>query len=71
MRRRTFAASLGAAAVAAGALPGTAIAQPGAQAADAYTWKHVRVNCGGFVPGIIFNETEPNLIYARTDVGGA
>src|SRR5690606_26374509 len=25
----------------------------------------------GFVPGIIFNESEPNLIYARTDIGGA
>ncbi|GJM71881.1 hypothetical protein HMSSN036_40970 [Paenibacillus macerans] len=26
---------------------------------------------GGFIPGIIFNTSEPNLIYARTDIGGA
>ncbi|GAB4004858.1 hypothetical protein GCM10029992_51060 [Glycomyces albus] len=71
MRRRTFAASLGAAAVAAGALPAPAFAKGGWQCNDTYTWKNVRVNCGGFVPGIIFNETEPNLIYARTDVAGA
>ncbi|MDT0346160.1 xyloglucanase [Streptomyces litchfieldiae] len=73
MRRRAFTASLGAAAVAvaAGALPAPAFAKPGRQSKDAYTWKNVVVNCGGFVPGIIFNETEPNLIYARTDVAGA
>ncbi|MEU5155691.1 xyloglucanase [Glycomyces sp. NPDC021274] len=71
MRRRTFAASLGAAAVVAGALPTTAFAKPSPQGSDAYAWRNVVVNCGGFVPGIIFNETEPNLIYARTDVAGA
>jgi len=26
---------------------------------------------GGFVPGIIFSTRQPNLIYARTDIGGA
>ena len=31
----------------------------------------MRIDGGGFVPGIIFNQTEPNLIYARTDIGGA
>ncbi|MQM25870.1 sialidase family protein [Glycomyces albidus] len=71
MRRRTFAATLGAAAVAAGALPAPAFAKPGPRGGDAYAWKNVVVNCGGFVPGIVFNETEPNLIYARTDVAGA
>ncbi len=26
---------------------------------------------GGFIPGIIFSTRQPNLIYARTDIGGA
>lgn len=38
---------------------------------EAYTWENVRIDGGGFVPGIIFNESEPDLIYARTDIGGA
>ncbi|MBE0343373.1 xyloglucanase, partial [Paenibacillus sp. 28ISP30-2] len=39
---------------------------------DEYTWKSVVTGGGGgFVPGIIFNEKEKNLIYARTDIGGA
>ncbi|WP_374522087.1 xyloglucanase [Streptomyces malaysiensis] len=38
---------------------------------DAYTWKNVRVDGGGFVPGIVFNRKERNLAYARTDIGGA
>ncbi|HZM79996.1 MAG TPA: cellulose binding domain-containing protein [Candidatus Limnocylindrales bacterium] len=46
---------------------GPAIAAP----SEAYTWKNVRVDGGGFVPGIVFNQTEANLIYARTDIGGA
>jgi xyloglucan-specific exo-beta-1,4-glucanase len=42
-----------------------------AAAVDAYSWKNVRIDGGGFVPGLIFNRTEKNLIYARTDIGGA
>lgn len=39
---------------------------------QSYTWKNVVSDGGGgFIPGIIFNQTEPNLIYARTDIGGA
>ncbi|GID92294.1 cellulose binding domain-containing protein [Amorphoplanes digitatis] len=40
-------------------------------AADTYAWKNVRIDGGGFVPGLIFNRAEKNLIYARTDIGGA
>ncbi|MFF5502363.1 cellulose binding domain-containing protein [Streptomyces roseolus] len=58
----------------AGALPAGA-AEPAAPArtaaAPAYTWKNVRVDGGGFVPGLVFNRTEKNLLYARTDIGGA
>ena len=42
-----------------------------AAASEPYTWKNVRIDGGGFVDGIIFNPTEQNLIYARTDIGGA
>ncbi|WP_342424692.1 X2-like carbohydrate binding domain-containing protein [Paenibacillus sp. FSL E2-0178] len=43
-----------------------------AAASEAYNWNSVVTGAGGgFVPGIIFNQTEPNLIYARTDIGGA
>lgn len=38
---------------------------------EAYNWNNVRIDGGGFVPGIIFNQKEANLIYARTDIGGA
>lgn len=43
-----------------------------AAGSQAYTWRNVFTGAGGgFVPGIIYNATEPNLIYARTDIGGA
>ncbi|MET9803858.1 xyloglucanase [Streptomyces sp. NPDC006368] len=43
----------------------------GPAATASYTWKNVRIDGGGFVPGIVFNRTEKNLAYARTDIGGA
>ncbi|MFI9759633.1 cellulose binding domain-containing protein [Streptomyces sp. NPDC051963] len=63
-------------ALAAGLLAGTppalaADAEPVSIAADTYTWKNARIDGGGFVPGIVFNRTEKNLAYARTDIGGA
>jgi hypothetical protein len=64
-------------ALAAGLLAGTppALAAHGnakvALAADTYTWKNARIDGGGFVPGIVFNRSEKNLAYARTDIGGA
>ncbi|MFG3338850.1 cellulose binding domain-containing protein [Glycomyces sp. NPDC048151] len=38
--------------------------------AETYTWSNAQVAGGGFVPGIVFNETQADLIYARTDIGG-
>lgn len=51
----------------------TVPAENGAQAPlnQAYEWGRAKVVGGGYVPGIIFNESEKDLIYARTDMGGA
>src|ERR1044071_2044461 len=42
-----------------------------AAASDPYTWKNVNIGGGGFIPGIIFNQSKQGLVYARTDIGGA
>ncbi|WP_256336789.1 S-layer homology domain-containing protein [Paenibacillus sp. OK060] len=36
-----------------------------------YDWGRAKVVGGGFVPGIIYNKAEKDLVYARTDIGGA
>ena len=42
-----------------------------AQTPEAYQWQNVAIGGGGFISGIITSKTEQNLVYARTDVGGA
>lgn len=42
-----------------------------AQTSQPYNWKNVQIVGGGFVPGIVYNESEAGLVYARTDIGGA
>ncbi|PYQ24091.1 MAG: xyloglucanase, partial [Acidobacteria bacterium] len=42
-----------------------------AQSSQPYTWRNVAMVGGGFVPGIVYNQTTPNLVYVRTDIGGA
>ncbi|MFL6144593.1 MAG: cellulose binding domain-containing protein [Labedaea sp.] len=42
-----------------------------AAASEQYNWRNVQIAGGGYVPSIVFNPTERNLIYARTDIGGA
>lgn len=37
----------------------------------AYEWNSVQIQGGGYVPGVTFHPTEPDLAYIRTDVGGA
>lgn len=42
-----------------------------ARIAGVYTWKPLKVGAGGWMVGMDIHPTEPNLIYARTDVSGA
>src|SRR5688572_27394708 len=39
--------------------------------AGAYRFENVTIKGGGFVSGVVFGTAAPNVVYARTDVGGA
>jgi len=52
-----------------GLVAGAAGAAPAPTAS--YTWRSVVIKGGGFVSGLVYHPAEPNLLYARTDVGGA
>lgn len=38
---------------------------------ESYTWQNAQIGGGGYVVNVVFNNTEEDLIYARTDMGGA
>ena len=43
----------------------------GTAASPSYSWGNVKIIAGGYVPGLYFHPTQQNLMYARTDMGGA
>lgn len=51
-------------------LAGLAVVPSALHAAD-YLWDSVAIGGGGFVSALIPSQTQPGLLYARTDVGGA
>ena len=36
-----------------------------------YEYKNAPIPGGGYVTGLIYHQTQPGILYARTDIGGS
>ncbi|CAM3136786.1 sialidase family protein [Paenibacillus lupini] len=52
-------------------LGGNAVMASSGTRMQSYDWGRVETVGGGFIPGIIYNPSEKDLVYVRTDMGGA
>jgi hypothetical protein len=39
--------------------------------AGPYRWRNVAIVAGGFISGVVFSPAQPDIVYARADIGGA